>query len=61
MAQLLGVSHAMVNNIIHDRGTCRWVANAIARVVGKNTEELWPRYAVARVRTSRRREAKMQA
>ncbi len=42
LARQLGVSQAVVGNVIHDRITAFSVAQHIAQVVGLEIRELWP-------------------
>ncbi|WP_420852642.1 helix-turn-helix domain-containing protein [Rhodoferax antarcticus] len=42
LARQLGVSQAVVGNVIHDRITAYSVAQHIAQVVGLEIRELWP-------------------
>lgn len=42
LARQLGVSQAVVGNVIHDRITAFSVAEHIAQVVGLEIRELWP-------------------
>jgi lambda repressor-like predicted transcriptional regulator len=42
LARQLGVSQAVVGNVIHDRITAYSVAQHIAEVVGLEIRELWP-------------------
>jgi len=42
LAQELGVSHGVVNDVIHDRGASLRVASHIAAVVGVDVHKLWP-------------------
>lgn len=42
LAQELGVSRGVVNDVIHDRGASLRVASHIAAVVGVDVDQLWP-------------------
>jgi lambda repressor-like predicted transcriptional regulator len=42
LARQLGVSQAVIGNVIHDRITAYSVAERIAQVVGLEIRELWP-------------------
>lgn len=42
LARKLGVSRAVVNDVIHDRSSSQRVASYIAEVVGADIQRLWP-------------------
>ena len=42
LAQKLGVSRAVVNDVVHNRSSSQRVASYIAEVVGADIHRLWP-------------------
>ena len=42
IARKLNVSRPMISNIIHGRGKSRIVQEAIAEIIGKPVDEIWP-------------------
>lgn len=42
LAKVIGVTHATVNNVIHNRATSHRVASKVAELIGRRIQDLWP-------------------
>lgn len=42
LARKFGVSHVMIHQVIHGRSKSRRIQEEIARILGKEMEEIWP-------------------
>lgn len=45
IAQKLKVTHVAINHVIYGRGKSRRVQEEIARIIGRDVNEIWPQWA----------------